>query len=147
MSCDEKNPEVAGQAAAAPDAAAASETGAAPRGRPFARGRSGNPQGRPSRAHQAAWVGRYKIDRQTIPLVDDLVLRAHGDKALLRSCIERIVPPRREAPVWLAVAPIETAADAKAALKAVATAVSQGDIPPAQGLKLVRIYTEVFRYL
>ena len=83
-----------------------------------------------------------------IPLVDDALMRARGNNtAMLRSCLERLVPPRREAPVWLKVPPIEDRAGARAALKAVATGVAQGDIPPAQGLKLVRIYTELMRWL
>ena len=124
------------------------EPGATAPGRPFVKGKSGNPRGRPSRAHQAAWVGQNLIDRQTIQFVDGALGWAQGrDKAMLRSVIDRLVPPRREAPVWLKVAPIEDRADAKAALKAVATGVAQGDIPPAQGLKLVRLYSELMRWL
>jgi hypothetical protein len=112
------------------------------------KGQSGNPRGRPSRAHQAAWVGQHLIDRKIIELVDGAIGRAQvGDKPSARALLDRLVPPRREAPVWLKVAPIEDRAGVKSALKAVATAVAQGDIPPAQGLKLVRMYTELYRYL
>lgn len=145
MSFDEKNSPPDAETVA-PETAAPADA-QPPRGRPFAKGQSGNPRGRPSRFHQAAWVAQHKIDRHTIPLVDDALFHARADRRMLRTCLERIVPPRREAPVWLKTPPIETHADAKAALKAVATGVAQGDIPPAQGLKLVRLYTEVMRWL
>ena len=117
-------------------------------GRPWVKGQSGNPRGRPSRSHQAIRVGQGLIERQTIALIDGAIGSARrGDKAMLRACLERLAPPRREAPVWLKLPPIENRADARAALKAVATAVAQGDIPPSQGLKLVRLYTEVIRFL
>jgi len=141
----ETGPEIDGGAdREAPDGAAP----AAPRGRPFVKGQSGNPRGRPSRAHQAAWVGQNLIDRKTIQLVEGAVGWAQGrDKAMLRDCLRRVVPPRTEAPVWLKVPPIENGSDVKAALKAIANAVAQGDIPPAQGLRLVRMYTELWRFL
>ena len=37
--------------------------------------------------------------------------------------------------------------DVAAALRAVANAAAQGEITSAQGLRLVRLYTEIYRYL
>lgn len=122
-----------------------------PRGRPWPRGQSGNPQGRPrqpSRAHKAAYVAHALFDRKTIGLVDRAIGWAEGgDKTMLRAYLQRIVPPRPEVPVWLDVPAIESRRDVMAALRAVANAVARGEVTSAQGLRLVRLYTEIYRYL
>jgi hypothetical protein len=66
---------------------------------------------------------------------------------MLRLYVQRMVPPRQEVPVWLNLPPIENRGDLRAAMKAVATAVAQGDIASAQGLRLVRLFSEIYRYL
>ena len=55
--------------------------------------------------------------------------------------------PRPEVPVWLNVPAIESRRDVAAALRAVASGVAQGEITSAQGLRLVRLYTAMYRYL
>jgi hypothetical protein len=125
----------------------------APRGRPWPKGQSGNPEGRarrsgPSRAHKAAYVAHSLFDRKTARLVERAIGWAEGgDKAMLRAYLGRIVPPRGEVPVWLNVPAIENSRDVRAALRAVANAVAQGEVTSAQGLRLVRLYTEIYRYL
>ena len=126
---------------------------AAPRGRPWPKGQSGNPQGRPtqsgpSRARKAAYVAHSLFDRKTVRLVERAIGWAEGgDKTMLRAYLGRLVPPRQEVPVWLNVPAIEGRRDVMAALRAVANAVAQGEITSAQGLRLVRLYTEIYRYL
>jgi hypothetical protein len=121
----------------------------APRGRPWPKGQSGNPQGRPrrsgpSRAHKAAYVAHSLFDRKTARLVERAIGWAEGgDKAMLRAYLGRIVPPRGEVPVWLNVPAIESRRDVMAALRAVGNAVAQGEITSAQGLRLVRLYTDL----
>ena len=70
-----------------------------------------------------------------------------SDKSMLRLYTQKMVPPRQEVPVWLNLPPIENCADLRAAMKAVATGVAQGDIPSAQGLRLVRLFNEIYRHL
>lgn len=120
----------------------------APRGRPFVKGQSGNPRGRPSRAHKAAYVAHAMFDRKTDWLVDKVIGWGQGsDKTMLRLFTQKMVPPRQEVPVWLNIPPIETRADVRAALRAVANGVAQGDIPSAQGLRLMRLFNELYYHL
>ena len=117
----------------------------AARGRPWVKGQSGNPRGRPSRAHVATKVAQGLIDRKTLSLVDATLGWAQGgNKPMLRLCIERLLPPRREAPVWLNLPPIETRGDVREAMKAVVNAVGQGDIGAAHGLRLMRMFNEIY---
>jgi hypothetical protein len=121
---------------------------APPPGRPWVKGQSGNPRGRPSYSHKAAWVAQRLFDRKTIQLVDKGIGWGQGsDKSMLRLYTQKMVPPRQEVPVWLNLPPIENRADLRAAMKAVATGVAQGDIPSAQGLRLVRLFNEIYQYL
>jgi hypothetical protein len=119
-----------------------------PPGRPWVKGQSGNPRGRPSRAHKAAYVAHAMFDDKTTQLVDRAIGWGQGgDKSMLRLYLQRLVPPRPEVPVWLNLPPIEDRDGLRAAMKAVATGVAQGDITSAQGLRLVRLFTEIYRYL
>jgi len=51
----------------------------------------------------------------------------------LRLCLERIDPPRRDAPVTFALPPMTTAADAAKGAAAVLAAVAIGDLTPTEG--------------
>jgi hypothetical protein len=58
-----------------------------PHGRPWLKGQSGNPRGRPSRARQAARVAEALIGRKTVPLTNKLIeLALLGDRTALRLC-------------------------------------------------------------
>ncbi|HEY1795727.1 MAG TPA: DUF5681 domain-containing protein [Stellaceae bacterium] len=111
-----------------------------PRGRPWVKGRSGNPAGRPSRARQAATVAEALIARKTVLLTNKtLELALAGDRMLLRDCLNRIAPPRREPPIDLDLPQIKNRADLLTALTAVADAAAAGDLTARQSATLTRM--------
>jgi hypothetical protein len=59
-----------------------------------------------------------------------------GDSVALRLCLDRILPPRKERPLRLALPALASAADATAALAAVTAAVAAGEITPGEGADL-----------
>jgi Family of unknown function (DUF5681) len=71
------------------------------RGRPFVKGCSGNPQGRPKGARNAATIlAEQLLEGEAEALIRKLIAKAkRGNMAALRLCIDRIVPPRRERPL------------------------------------------------
>src|SRR6476659_7242888 len=94
------------------------------RGRPFPKGQSGNPAGRPrgstKRATRAAGL---LLDGEAAALTRKGVEMAlAGDHAALRLCLDRAVAPRRERAVELALPPIRSADDILAAIKVVSGA-------------------------
>src|SRR3989442_15552098 len=66
-----------------------------PRGRPWAKGQSGNPAGRPARIHPPAAVAEYVLARKTIPLAKKLRdLALAGDRSMLRLWFQHVAPSR-----------------------------------------------------
>jgi len=67
-----------------------------------------------------------------------------GDTTALRLCLERIAPPRRDAPVSFALPPMTTAADAAKGAAAVLAAVATGDLTPTEGAHVMAL-VETYR--
>jgi hypothetical protein len=115
-----------------------------PRGRPWLKGQSGNPRGRPSRARQAACVAEALIGRKTVALTNKLIeLALLGDRTALRLCLDRIAPARREPPINLDLPAIVSRADLLAALTAIAEAAASGALTASQGGALTKMLIEL----
>jgi len=67
-----------------------------------------------------------------------------GDGAALRLCLERIAPPRRDAPVTIDLPQMQSAADAAKAAGAVLDAVALGDLTPTEGANIMAL-VETYR--
>ena len=116
--------------------------------RPFEKGQSGNPTGRPagsrnkvSLAIDALLDGDAEAITQTA-----IKLAKAGDTVALRLCLDRIAPPRKDRPVPFALPKLHTAADAVSATAALVAAVAVGELTPSEAgelSKLVEAFTKV----
>jgi hypothetical protein len=110
----------------------AETTASKQRGRPFPKGRSGNPRGRPLGARNAATVvAEQLLDGEAEALTRKVIEAAKGgDMVALRICLDRILPPRRERPVRFKLPELGSAADASKAMAAITTAAANGELTP-----------------
>jgi hypothetical protein len=111
------------------------------RGRPFQKGHSGNPQGRPPGARNAATViAEQLLDGEAATITRKVIeLAKQGDLVALRLCLERIVPPRRERPVDVTLPAMNSADDASKVMGAITAAVANGELTPSEAAELSRV--------
>lgn len=100
----------------------------------FPPGVSGNPAGKPKGTrHRATMLAQELLDGQAEGLAQKAIeLAMAGDVVALRLCLERLVPPRRDAPINLALPPINSPSDLLAASAAVLAAVAEGSLTPGE---------------
>lgn len=100
----------------------------------------GNPGRRPGSRHRATVATLALLDGEGEALTRKAVeLALSGDTTALRLCLERIAPPRRDAPVLFDLPAMTTAADASSAAGAVLAAVSSGDLTPTEGAHIMAL--------
>ena len=111
----------------------------------FAHGNPGRPKGtrlRVTRAVEELLEGEAeKISRKAI----DLALE--GDTTALRLCLERIAPPRKDAPISFDLPPMNNASEASLAAASVLNAVSEGEITPLEGASVMGLVENYRRVL
>jgi uncharacterized protein DUF5681 len=108
-----------------------------PNGR-FAKGRSGNPAGRPRgirnpRARQIArlrWFPELGSVRYAIACALD------GHPLAIQLCIAGLIPPRRGNPIAFDLPPIRDAAEILPALGTILEAAAAGEIAPSEAVQL-----------
>ena len=106
------------------------------RGRPFQKGQSGNPAGKPRGCRsKAALLAEALFDGETEKIVRKAIeLALTGDVTALRMVLDRIVPPRRDRLISIELPRMLEAGDAAKAMSAIANAVASGDLTPAEGV-------------
>jgi hypothetical protein len=108
----------------------------------FTEGNPGKPKGTRHKATQAVLA---LLDGEAEALTRQAVTMAlDGDGAALRLCLERIAPPRRDAPVQFDLPRMETARDAAKAAGAVLEAVALGELTPTEGAHIMAL-VETYR--
>jgi hypothetical protein len=110
----------------------AENTAGIQRGKPFKRGKSGNPAGKPKGSRNTATRAMEALlDGEAEELTRKAVeLAKGGDMAALRLCLDRILPPRKDRPVSFALPSVASPNDAAAAMSSILGAVSSGEITP-----------------
>lgn len=118
------------------------------RGRPFQKGRSGNPKGRPKGSrNKTTIIAQALLDGQAEALVTKAVqLALEGDLTCLRICLERLVPMKKDAPFEISLPEIGAAADIPKLFAAVAARLEEGGITPSEARALIDL-AEVYRKL
>jgi len=113
------------------------------RGKPFQPGQSGNPDGRPvgsrhktTLAIEALLEGEHeKLTRKAIEMA------LAGDGPALRLCLDRLAPPRKDAPISINLPPVRSAEDAVNASAALLAAVAAGDVTPDEAGRVMALLT------
>jgi hypothetical protein len=107
----------------------------------FRPGQSGNPAGRPSGARNKATIAvEALLDGEAESLTRKVLeLAAAGDPAMLRFCLDRIAPPRKDRPVSFALPEMQSPEDAVKASAALVKAVATGELTPSEAAELSRV--------
>ena len=111
----------------------------------FGPGNPGRPLGSRHKATQAALA---LLEGEAEALTRKAVETAlAGDVTALRLCLDRIAPPRRDAPVTFALPPKQSASDAAKAAGAVLEAVALGDLTPLEAAQIMGLIESYRRTL
>jgi hypothetical protein len=107
-------------------------------GRPFAKGQSGNPKGRPrGSVNRGTRAAAILLDGEGEALARKAIEMAlSGDAAALRLCLDRIVAPRREQPVSVDLPPIGGPADIARTMEGLIVAATRGQITAGDAFAL-----------
>jgi uncharacterized protein DUF5681 len=116
-------------------------------GRPFEKGKSGNPCGmRKGTRHRITMLAEQLLDGEAEALTRKAIeLGLTGDGAALRLCLDRILPSRRDRPVAFSLPPLSCPADAIAAMGAIAAAVGDGELTPSEAAEISALVANVVR--
>jgi hypothetical protein len=120
---------------------AAENTPPEQRGRPFRKGQSGNPAGRPRGARNRTTIAvEALLDGEAETITRKAIEKAkEGDAAALRLCLERIIPARKDRHISFDLPSLNCAADATSALSRIAVAVSKSELMPMEAVELAKL--------
>lgn len=105
------------------------------------KGESGNPTGKPAGARNKATIMVQAImERGAKEIAEAVVgLAKEGDLSAARLVLERLMPPAKERPIFLALPDTGSADGIAEAQNAILQAVAAGDLMPGEGATLAGI--------
>ena len=111
------------------------------RGRPFQKGQSGNPAGKPKGARHKTTLAMEALleGRAEAIMMKASEMAEAGDATALRLCLDRLYPVRRDRHIPFALPKLETAADAVKATAALVNAVANGELTPSEAAELSKL--------
>jgi hypothetical protein len=117
------------------------------RGKPFEKGQSGNPAGKPKGARHKTTLLAEKLMQADAEAIVKAVLDSAkgGDMTAARIILDRIAPARRDNPVSFELPKVESAADAVAAQSAILSAVANGEITPGEAAEVSKLIDSFVR--
>ena len=111
----------------------------------FGPGNAGKPRG--SR-HKTTLAMEGLLEGQSEALTQAAIDKAlEGDVTALRLCLDRIAPPRKDAPISFDLPDIETAQDAASAARAILKAVAAGEVTPLEAATVMAVVEQFRRTL
>jgi hypothetical protein len=119
----------------------AENTAGMQRGKPFPKGKSGNPRGKPKGARHKTTLLAEKLMQDDAENIVNAVLTAAraGDMTAAKIVLDRIAPARRDSPVTFTLPKIKRPADAVAASAAILAAVADGRLTPGEALEVSKL--------
>jgi hypothetical protein len=110
-------------------------------GKPFEKGQSGNPKGRPAGLRNRLTVAVDKLlDGKAEQIMEKAIaLALEGDTAALRLCVERITPARKDRPINFELPPISAVADLPVATSALISAVASGELTTGEAAEFGKL--------
>jgi len=99
----------------------------------FPKGQSGNPKGKPKGTrNRTTIIAQDLLEGEAEALVRKVVqLALEGDLTCLRICIERLVPPKKDAPIEIDIPEVSSIADIPKLFSAL-TAKIRGGVTPSE---------------
>jgi hypothetical protein len=125
-------------AANAPENTGREQDGGAVTDTKFQPGQSGNPNGRPAGSRNRVTLAIEALlegEGETITR-KAIELAKAGDAPLIRLCLDRLAPARKDRHIAFALPKMETAADAVKAASVIADAVASGELTPSEAADL-----------
>lgn len=109
----------------------------------FKPGQSGNPAGKaPGTRHKVTLAIEALLEGQHEALTRAAIDKAlAGDTVALRLCLDRLAPPRKDAPVSFALPAIKTVADTVTASSSLLDAVAAGEVTPDEAGRVMALLT------
>jgi hypothetical protein len=111
------------------------------RGRPFKKGQSGNPAGKPpGTRHRVTQMVEALIENKAEALTERALQNAlAGDGMLLKALLDRLAPPRKERPVTVDLPRLTSPADAPAIAAALLERAASGELTPSEAAGLASL--------